>query len=61
MLNQVWRLFSSTLAAFLGVQSEKNRQRDFKTNSPVPFIVMGIVLAVIFVATLLFIVKQVLA
>ena len=61
MLNQVWRLFSSTLAAFLGVQSEKNRQRDFKTSSPVPFIVMGIVLAVIFVATLLFIVKQVLA
>ena len=60
MLNRVWHLFSSTLAAFLGVQSDKNRQRDFKTNSPVPFIAMGIVLAVIFVATLLFIVKQVL-
>ncbi|MFT5234762.1 MAG: hypothetical protein ACI90A_000123 [Shewanella sp.] len=61
MLIKFWHLFSSTLAAFLGVQSEKNRQRDFKTNSPIPFIFMGIVLAVIFVATLLLIVKQVLA
>lgn len=61
MFDNIWRLFSSTLAAFLGVQSDKNRLRDFKSNSPVPFIIMGIVLAVIFVATLLFIVKQVLA
>ncbi|MEC4728485.1 DUF2970 domain-containing protein [Shewanella sp. D64] len=61
MFDNIWRLFSSTLAAFLGVQSDKNRLRDFNSNSPVPFIIMGIVLAVIFVATLLLIVKQVLA
>lgn len=60
MLNKMWRLFSSTLAAFFGVQSDKNRQHDFQTNSPLPFIIMGIILAAILVATLLFIVQQVL-
>ncbi|MBW8184495.1 DUF2970 domain-containing protein [Shewanella nanhaiensis] len=61
MLFKAWQLFSSTLAAFLGVQSDKNRLRDFQTSSPIPFIIMGIVLAAIFVITLLLVVKQVLA
>ncbi|NRD75671.1 DUF2970 domain-containing protein [Shewanella sp. VB17] len=60
MLSKTWRLFSSTLAAFFGVQSDKNRQRDFQTNSPLPFIIMGLILAVILVTTLLLITKLVL-
>ncbi|ABV38865.1 conserved hypothetical protein [Shewanella sediminis HAW-EB3] len=50
----------STLAAFFGVQSEKNRKRDFQASSPLPFIIMGIVLAIALVFTLLFIVRKVL-
>ncbi|ABV85570.1 DUF2970 domain-containing protein [Shewanella pealeana] len=61
MLRQLWQLFSSTIAAFFGVQTEQNRLRDFQESSPLPFIIMGIVLAIVFVAGLLLIVKQVLA
>ncbi|MGS0675637.1 DUF2970 domain-containing protein [Shewanella sp. 0m-4] len=61
MLRRLWHIFSSTLAAFFGVQTEQNRVRDFQTSSPVPFIIMGIILAIMFVAALLFIVRQVLA
>ena len=56
-----WQVFSSTIAAFFGVQTDSNRQRDFKTTSPVPFILMGIALAVVMVLTLIFIVQQVLS
>ncbi|ABO22089.1 DUF2970 domain-containing protein [Shewanella loihica] len=55
------QLFLSTLAAFFGVQTEQNRVRDFQSRSPVPFIVMGILLAIALVASLIFIVKLVLA
>ncbi|MCG9714408.1 DUF2970 domain-containing protein [Shewanella insulae] len=55
------QLFLSTLAAFFGVQTEQNRVRDFQSRSPVPFIVMGILLAFALVASLIFIVKLVLA
>ncbi|WP_299798591.1 DUF2970 domain-containing protein [uncultured Shewanella sp.] len=60
MLRKGWELLLSTLAAFFGVQSEKNRKRDFQTTSPLPFIIMGLVLAIALVFTLLFIVKAVL-
>ncbi|WP_076412413.1 DUF2970 domain-containing protein [Shewanella sp. UCD-KL12] len=61
MLIKFWQLFLTTAAAFFGVQSEQNRQRDFQSSSPLPFILMGILLAVILIITLIFIVKQVLA
>ncbi|KIO34891.1 DUF2970 domain-containing protein [Shewanella sp. cp20] len=54
------QLFLSTLAAFFGVQTEQNRVRDFQSSSPLPFIVMGILLAIALVASLIFIVKLVL-
>ncbi|MCW3172760.1 DUF2970 domain-containing protein [Shewanella subflava] len=56
-----WRVLSSTIAAFLGVQTEKNRQRDFNTTSPVPFILMGIMLTIVMVLTLVAIVNHVLS
>ena len=60
MLRHFWQVLASTAAAFFGVQTDENRRRDFQTSSPLPFIVMGIVLAMIFVAGLLLIVNQVL-
>lgn len=59
MLSRIWQVFHSTIAAFFGVQSDKNRQKDFQTNSPLPYIFMGIVLAIALVASLILLVSQV--
>ena len=56
----IWRVFSSTVAAFFGVQTEHNRQKDFQTQSVLPFIIMGIILAIGLVISLILIVSQVL-
>lgn len=49
----------STLAAFIGVQSDKNRRKDFQQSSIVPFMIMGTILAAIFILGLIFIAKQI--
>jgi len=59
MLSRIWQVFHSTIAAFFGVQSDKNRQKDFQTNSPLPYILMGIALAVVLVASLILLVNLV--
>lgn len=48
----------STLAAFVGVQSEKNRQRDFQQKSIVPFMLVGIVLAALFIGGLILVAQR---
>lgn len=53
------RVFLSTLAAFIGVQSDKNRQKDFQQSSIVPFMLTGIVLAALFMLGLIFIARQI--
>ena len=50
----------SVLASFFGVQSHRNRVRDFSAGKPMVFIVVAIVLTVVFVLTLVAIVKFVL-
>ncbi|TKB49138.1 DUF2970 domain-containing protein [Ferrimonas aestuarii] len=57
-----WRnAFGSVLAALFGVQSEANRQRDFNESSPLPYIVVGVVMVTLFVISLLAIVNMVLS
>lgn len=51
----------SVLAAFLGVQTEKNRQRDFEHGSPKAYIAIGIILTILFVLGLVGIVNLVMA
>ena len=41
----------SILAAGIGVQSEKNRTRDFEQGSPLIFIIGGVVFTLLFIAT----------
>ena len=53
-------LVKSTFAAFLGVQSDANRERDFKHGKMSHFIIMGIIFGVLFVLTLVGIVQLVL-
>lgn len=50
----------SVAAAFLGVQSDKNRQRDFTHGKVVHFIIAGIIGVILFIAVLLIIVQSVL-
>ena len=54
------QVVKAVLGAFIGVQSEQQRQQDFQSQSAIPYIVTGIVLAVFFVAMLLLIVFLVL-
>lgn len=54
-------LLATTLAAAIGVQSSKNLEQDFSQKSPIPFIFAGIVFTVIFLLSVIFIVKIVLS
>ena len=51
----------SVLASFFGVQSDKNRERDFQQGSPAQFIVVGLVLTILFIVAMIAIVKIILA
>lgn len=55
-----WQVVFSVLAAALGVNSERNRERDFNASSPWPFIVGGIIFGVAFVAGVALVVMLVL-
>ncbi|UTW46158.1 DUF2970 domain-containing protein [bacterium SCSIO 12696] len=56
----VKELIGSTLAAGIGVQSDKNRERDFKKGSFKTFLLCGVIFTVLFVFGLIAIVKLVL-
>jgi uncharacterized membrane protein len=49
----------SVLAAALGVQSHKNRQRDFTHGKPVHFLLLGLLFTLVFVLILLGVVQLV--
>ena len=53
-------IVKSTLAAALGVQSNKNRERDFKHGSIKTFAIAGIIFTVIFIGIVITVVKIVL-
>ena len=53
-------VMKSTLSAFIGVQSNANRERDFKHGKVSHFIAMGLLLGLVFVLTLVGIVQLVL-
>lgn len=55
-----WEVVMSVLAAALGVQSSKNRKRDFTRGNPLVFISAGIIFTVLFVLTLVGIVNLIL-
>lgn len=53
-------MLQSVLAAALGVQSGKNRSRDFSRGKPSHFVIMGVLFTGLFVLTILAVVKLVL-
>jgi hypothetical protein len=54
-----WQLLKSTLAAFIGVQSNANRERDFRQGKISQFIMMGLLFGVVFVLTIVGVVQLV--
>ena len=54
-----WQIIKAVLGAFIGVQSEKQRLQDFQSDSAVPYIITGILMAALFVGILLLIVSMV--
>ncbi len=55
------QVFKAVAGALIGVQSEQQRQQDFNSSSPMPYIVVGVIVTVLFVLTLLLIVSTVLS
>ena len=41
------QVFKAVIGAFIGVQSEEQRQQDFNAQSPMPYIIVGIVMTIL--------------
>lgn len=54
-----FQVIASIVAAAIGVQSDKNRQRDFTQGNPLIYIFGGLIFTVVFVMTLVGIVMLV--
>jgi hypothetical protein len=60
-MSKTVKIIQSTLAAAIGVQSKKNRERDFEEGNAGGFIAAGIIFTALFIATVLGVVQWVLA
>lgn len=56
----LWEMLQSVLSAALGVQSGKNRARDFSRGKPSHFIILGVLFTAVFVLVIFAVVKLVL-
>ncbi len=56
----VWQIISSVLAAAIGVQSNKNRERDFTRAKPTTYIIAGAIFTLLFILTLVILVNIIL-
>lgn len=57
----VFKVIQSILAGAFGVQSDRRREEDFSSGSPVTYIVAGIVFVLIFVVTIALVVQWVIS
>lgn len=53
----LWQVISSVAASFFGVQSSRNRERDFKHGKAAHFIVIGLVATVVFIGLVILLVR----
>jgi hypothetical protein len=53
----LWEVFQGVIAMFIGVQSEKNRERQFKYGKLHQFIIVGIFITAIFIVHIILLVK----
>jgi hypothetical protein len=52
-----WQLLLSTMSAFIGVQSNANRERDFTHGKISHFIAIGLLFGLVFVCTIIGVVQ----
>jgi hypothetical protein len=53
----ITQVVKSVLAAFIGVQSETNRKKDFEHGSLSTYVIAGFIFTILFVAAIIFIVS----
>ncbi|WP_158771263.1 DUF2970 domain-containing protein [Paraglaciecola sp. L1A13] len=53
----LWDVVKSVAASVFGVQSSANRERDFKQQSFIPFVVVGVIFFIILIVSLILIVS----
>lgn len=53
------QVFKSVISAFIGVQSESNRKKDFEHGSLSTYVIAGIVVTVLLVAAIIFLVSTI--
>ncbi len=53
----LWRVVISVMRAALGVQSSKNRERDFTRGRPAAYIIAGLIFTITFILVLWGVVK----
>jgi hypothetical protein len=51
----------STLSAFIGIQSSKNRERDFAKGNFKAYVISGLVFTVLFITSIVMLVKYLIA
>ena len=54
------RLLRSIVGAAFGVQSSEVQEEDFRTSSPWPYVIGGLLFTLLFILTLLWVVSRVL-
>lgn len=57
----LFKVVLSVIAAMFGVQSSKNRDRDFTKGRPAAYIIVGITMTVLFILTVWLVVQFVLS
>ena len=55
----LWRVVISVMQAALGVQSGKNRERDFSKGRPAAYIIAGLIFTIVFILVLYGVVKMI--
>ncbi len=57
----IFSIIGSVLSAMIGIQSEENRERDFKKGNIRNYIVVGIIVVAIFIFVLIKLVDNIIA
>ncbi|MDD5410375.1 MAG: DUF2970 domain-containing protein [Methylobacter sp.] len=55
----ITQVIKSVLSAFIGVQSDSNRQKDFEQGSLSTYIIVGVIFTILFVMGLIFLVSTI--
>jgi len=55
----ITQVIKSVLAAFIGVQSEANRKKDFENGSLSTYVIAGIIFTVLFIVAIIIVVSTI--